>query len=58
MIFFSDSIDPDEMAHSKPFNQDLHCLPFCFDFLAGTTVRNDGSDQIKKNRKSTSETQG
>ena len=26
--FFAKSIDPDEMAH----NQDLHCLPFCFDF--------------------------
>ena len=30
---FANSIDPDEMAHNEPSHQDLHCLPFCFDFM-------------------------
>ena len=29
---YANSIDPDEMAHNEPSHQDLHCLPFCFDF--------------------------
>ena len=29
---FANSVDPDEMAHNEPSHQDLHCLPFCFDF--------------------------
>ena len=31
-IFFAKSVDPDEMAHNEPSHQDLHCLPFSFDF--------------------------
>ena len=27
----ANSVDPDETA-SEPSHQDLHCLPFCFDF--------------------------
>ena len=26
-------VDPDETAHKEPSHQDLHCLPFSFDFL-------------------------
>ena len=29
---FANSVDPDETAHNEPSHQDLHCLPFCFDF--------------------------
>ena len=26
------SVEHDEMAHNEPSHQDVHCLPFCFDF--------------------------
>ena len=29
---FANSVDPDEMACNEPSHQDLHCLPFCFEF--------------------------
>ena len=29
---FTNSVDPDEMAHNKPSNQHLNCLSFCFFF--------------------------
>ena len=28
----ANSVDPDEMAHHELSHQDLHYLPFCFDF--------------------------
>ena len=38
----ANSVDPSETAHHEPSHQDLHCLPFCFDFglrhLFGTMV--------------------
>ena len=30
--YFVNIVDPDETAHYEPSHQDLHCLPFCFDF--------------------------
>ena len=27
------NVDPDETAHHEPSHQDLHCLPFCFDYF-------------------------
>ena len=29
---FTNILDPDEMANNEPSHQDLHYLPFCFDF--------------------------
>ena len=47
-IFVTNSVDPDETAQSEPSHQNLHCLPFCFDFLTETPFWNNGSDQIQK----------
>ena len=30
--FFANSVDPDETAQDEPSHQDLHRLPFSFDF--------------------------
>ena len=30
--YFANSLDPDETAHLEPSHQDLHYLPFCFDY--------------------------
>ena len=46
----ANSVDPDEMAHNEPSHQDLHCLSFCFIFLAGFPICNNGFVQIKDGR--------
>ena len=54
-------VDPDEMACQEPSHQDLHCLPFCFDFKQkphfasvdlsksrmGESVRNSGMKGVR-----------
>ena len=35
---FANSIDPDEMALNEPSHLDLHCLPFCIQFLTNIPV--------------------
>ena len=32
-MFSTNSVPPDETAQNEPSHQDLHCLPFRFDFL-------------------------
>ena len=38
------------MAHNEPSHQDLHCLSFCFIFLADLPICNNGFVQIKDGR--------
>ena len=44
------TIDPDETAHTEPSHQDLHCLPFCFDFWVRPLFRTNGIDQIQSGK--------
>ena len=54
---FANNVDPDETAHNEPSHQDLHCLPFCFDFDWDPYLEQwFGSDS--KMGESTSETRG
>ena len=45
---FANRIEPDETAHNEPSHQDLHCLPFCNNFLTETPIWKNGSDQIQR----------
>ena len=39
----ANSVDPDEMAHNEPSHLDLHCLPFCLDYLTDIPICSNGA---------------
>ena len=44
---FTNSVDPDEMAHNEPSHLDLHCLSICIQFCTDTPICNNGHIQIQ-----------
>ena len=47
---FVNSVDLDTTAHNKPYNQDLHCLEFCFGILTGTPICSSGHVRIQSRK--------
>ena len=47
---FAKSADPDEMARNEPSHQDLHCLPFCFNFTLEPLFASGDKSKFKDGR--------